>query len=93
MPACCFLVAHVPRARFSFSIPVLSLLLGASLTVLLVSQPYQAGRIQPADRKFALTPGPSPLPMPSPLTPLPSDGRGEPGEGRSRIAHHESLHP
>jgi hypothetical protein len=33
MPICCGLMAHVPGARLLFAIPVLSLLLGAVLTV------------------------------------------------------------
>jgi len=33
MPICCCLMAHVPRARPLFAIPVLSLLLGAVLTL------------------------------------------------------------
>jgi hypothetical protein len=33
MPVCCVLMAHWPRTRFLFAIPVLSLLLGGALTV------------------------------------------------------------
>lgn len=33
MPICCVLMAHFPRARFFFAIPVLSLLLGGTLTI------------------------------------------------------------
>lgn len=33
MPACCILVAHWPRARLLFAIPVLSALLGSLLTL------------------------------------------------------------
>jgi hypothetical protein len=33
MPTCCILVAHVPRARHLFAIPVLSALLGGLLTL------------------------------------------------------------
>lgn len=33
MPICCCLMAHVPRTRPLFAVPVLSLLLGASITV------------------------------------------------------------
>lgn len=33
MPACCFLMAHFPRTRPLFAIPVISLLLGAALTL------------------------------------------------------------
>src|SRR6266478_723341 len=34
MPICCLVMAHFPKARLLFSVPVLSLLLGAVLTVL-----------------------------------------------------------
>ncbi len=36
MPVCCCLMAHAPRARPLFAIPVLSLLLGAALTLLAI---------------------------------------------------------
>jgi len=36
MPACCLLMAHFPRTHLLFAIPVLSLLLGGTLTVLTV---------------------------------------------------------
>jgi len=36
MPICCVLTAHWPRFRSLFAVPVLSLLLGAALTVLLL---------------------------------------------------------
>jgi hypothetical protein len=38
MPACCLVMAHFPRCRLLFAVPVLSLLLGGSLTVLGVIQ-------------------------------------------------------
>lgn len=34
MPVCCLLMAHFPRTRLLFAIPVISLILGASLTVI-----------------------------------------------------------
>lgn len=33
MPACCFLMAHFPGVRLLFAIPVISLILGAALTL------------------------------------------------------------
>jgi hypothetical protein len=33
MPACCFLMAHFPRVRLLFAVPVLSLLFGAAVTL------------------------------------------------------------
>jgi len=33
MPACCFLMAHFPRVRMLFALPVLSLICGAVLTL------------------------------------------------------------
>ena len=33
MPACCFLMAHFPRVRMLFAVPVLSLICGAVLTI------------------------------------------------------------
>jgi len=38
MPLCCVLMAHFPRTRLLFAIPVISLILGASLTVLSLFQ-------------------------------------------------------
>jgi hypothetical protein len=38
MPACCFLVAHVPQTRLLFGIPVMSLLLGAVLTIAFITK-------------------------------------------------------
>src|SRR5262252_8998785 len=34
MPACCLLVAHRPRSRMLFAVPVLSLVAGGTLTLL-----------------------------------------------------------
>ena len=34
MPLCCIVMAHFPKARMLFAVPVLSLVLGAALTVL-----------------------------------------------------------
>jgi hypothetical protein len=39
MPVCCVLMAHVPRARLLFAIPVSSLLLGGGLTLGLLWAP------------------------------------------------------
>jgi len=36
MPLCCLLMAHVPRARMLFAVPVLSLITGASLVIFLL---------------------------------------------------------
>ena len=36
MPACCLLVAHQPRGRMLFAVPVISLVSGAALTLLQV---------------------------------------------------------
>jgi len=33
MPLCCFIVAHFPKARLLFGLPVVSLLFGAALTI------------------------------------------------------------
>jgi hypothetical protein len=38
MPLCCGLMAHVPRIRMLFAVPVVSLLLGASLVILSLLQ-------------------------------------------------------
>jgi hypothetical protein len=38
MPLCCVLMAHLPRARSLFAVPVLSLLLGGILTVIALVQ-------------------------------------------------------
>jgi hypothetical protein len=37
MPVCCVIMAHFPRARMLFAIPVLSLLLGGGITVCLIN--------------------------------------------------------
>ena len=43
MPLCCLFVAHFPKSRWLFAVPVLSLLLGGALTtVLLLRQPPTA---------------------------------------------------
>ncbi len=34
MPVCCILMAHIPRARFTFGVPVGALLLGGCLTII-----------------------------------------------------------
>jgi hypothetical protein len=36
MPLCCLLMAHIPRTRMLFAVPVLSLLLGGGLTLFMV---------------------------------------------------------
>lgn len=36
MPACCVLMAHLPRARLLFAVPVLSLIIGGALTLAIV---------------------------------------------------------
>jgi hypothetical protein len=36
MPLCCLLMAHLPRTRLLFAVPVLSLLLGGGLTTFMV---------------------------------------------------------
>jgi hypothetical protein len=36
MPLCCLLMAHFPRARFLFAVPVLSLLVGGVLTTFML---------------------------------------------------------
>jgi hypothetical protein len=38
MPLCCVLMAHVPRARALFALPVLSLIAGGTLTLLQLAQ-------------------------------------------------------
>ena len=38
MPLCCVLMAHVPRARMLFAVPVLSLIAGGCLTVMEVTK-------------------------------------------------------
>ena len=42
MPSCCLLIAHFPRTRLLFALPVLSLVLGGALTVIGVAKPLQA---------------------------------------------------
>ena len=37
MPACCVIMAHIPKAHMVFAVPVVCLLLAGLLTVLLVS--------------------------------------------------------
>lgn len=39
MPICCVVVAHFPRSRMLFSVPVLSLLTGGALTLIKVINP------------------------------------------------------
>ena len=46
MPACCVLMAHFPRSRLLFSVPVLSLLLGGTLTLLEVAQTGPERRVE-----------------------------------------------
>jgi hypothetical protein len=38
MPLCCVVMAHFPRCRLLFSVPVLSLLLGGALMITAVAQ-------------------------------------------------------
>ena len=64
MPICCCLMAHVPRTRPLFAIPVLSLLLGAVLTLAqLIHQPPrtepQAGTTDRAPITFHALAGPA----------------------------------
>jgi len=40
MPICCLIMAHFPKAHLLFSVPVVSLLLAGSMTVLLVAQSH-----------------------------------------------------
>lgn len=60
MPLCCLLMAHVPRARLCFGLPVVSLLVGGALTVLLVGSGCRTGFLT-SDK------GPPPY-FPSPLS-------------------------
>jgi hypothetical protein len=44
MPVCCGIMAHFPRARLIFAVPVISLILGGGLMLfLVVHQPESAG--------------------------------------------------
>jgi hypothetical protein len=36
MPTCCVLMAHLPRARLLFAVPVISLIAGGTLTLALL---------------------------------------------------------
>src|SRR6266436_4277656 len=40
MPICCLIMAHFPKAHLLFSVPVVSLLLAGSMTVLLVARSH-----------------------------------------------------
>jgi hypothetical protein len=63
MPICCCLMAHMPRTRPLFAIPVLSLLFGASLTVVQLVRQAPCTDTRPGQRQ------PSPLRFPdSPVT-------------------------
>jgi hypothetical protein len=44
MPVCCLLMAHFPRTLPLFAVPVASLLLAGTLTVIAVAQPIQQPR-------------------------------------------------
>ena len=50
MPLCCLLMAHFPRTRLCFGVPVLSLVVGGALTAFVVSGPSR-GRGLPASVK------------------------------------------
>ena len=41
MPICCILMAHFPKTRVLFGVPVLSLLLGGVITCLVVLHPHE----------------------------------------------------
>jgi len=43
MPICCGIMAHFPKTRLLFGVPVLSLLIGGSITVFLVARAGVAG--------------------------------------------------
>lgn len=45
MPLCCVLMAHWPKARMFFAVPVLSLILGGVLTLAFVWQPPVAAAL------------------------------------------------
>ena len=47
MPLCCLLMAHFPRTRLLFSVPVLSLLLGGSLVMVGLVHPRVPASPQP----------------------------------------------
>ncbi len=42
MPLCCYLMAHFPRARLLFGLPVISLLLGGVFTAVSIFQSIEA---------------------------------------------------
>ncbi len=42
MPVCCVVMAHVPRAHFLFAVPVVSLILGGTLTLALIAGELKA---------------------------------------------------
>jgi hypothetical protein len=50
MPLCCVLMAHFPKARLLFALPVISLMTGGGATLILVSQEFEKPSVvyQPA---------------------------------------------
>jgi len=58
MPLCCLLMAHFPRARLCFGVPVVSLLVGGALTVLVAGSTCCAGFQAPVTGSptFSVTP-------------------------------------
>lgn len=57
MPLCCLFMAHAPRLRMLFAVPVLSLLLGGVITVALVARTQSGARtLQTAADHFQRSP-------------------------------------
>src|SRR5438445_8926599 len=48
MPICCLLMAHFPRTHLVFAVPVLSLLLGRTLTLAALLHPTRSADYRPA---------------------------------------------
>src|ERR1041385_7688678 len=44
MPSCCLLMAHFPRTRLLFALPVLSLVQAGTLTVIGVARPFEGNQ-------------------------------------------------
>jgi len=58
MPLCCLMMAHFPRTRLAFGLPVVSLLLGGALTVFAIGSACCAGFRQPVERSPAFSVAP-----------------------------------
>jgi hypothetical protein len=59
MPLCCLLMAHFPRTRLCFGVPVLSLILGGALTAVAVAGPSRVASFPAAVQVFPVPDGAS----------------------------------